>query len=332
MGEFNAAGIRFFSRARVSITFCGQSNTAGQLVKDGTYWAPNAPVAAGAIVRRTDPLANAARCWFVNEGSAGTTGASEPTWPSTNGGTVVDGSVTWTTRQLGRITRAAYGPAWMDPILPNGPLSVAPYGTGEQFGSYIPAVCGLIYRKSGIAVTPINAAKSGTSIVTDWCGLQAPSAVFGEDDVGFDPNGYIAAAYAAHATVVKHAVAKKLAYFEWGNADSNASRTAELYRSGHVNLGRYFLNRGYDVMIGLTFTQPGNGAWYDTNGKDGYLAAIAQLQTEYPGRVFAGVNAHALVGGQMDFSDTAHADYQSVARIFEPLSDALAAWALTAVA
>lgn len=319
-------GVYYFPRDRVSVTFIGQSNTAGQCVQDGVYWAPTAAVAAGEIRRRVDHTANAPRCWFKNEGSAGVTGATEPTWPTTNGATVVDGTVTWSARQLGAVQRSAFGPPSMDPVPPNGSLSVAPFGTGEQFGSYHPGVAGRVYQLTGVAITPINAAKSGTSIVADWCGIQAPSTVLAEGGSGFDPSGYIAAAIAAHSNVVHHDVTAKLVVLEWGNADSNVNRSASMYAAAHVNIGRYFLTRGYDVMIGLTFTQPGNAAWYDGNGATGIAQAIAQLQSEYPGRVFAGVNAHALVGGQMDWSDTAHADANTVMRIVEPMSQAIAGY------
>lgn len=40
----------------------------------------------------------AARAWTYECTVAGTTGSTEPTWPTTAGGTVVDGTVTWTAR------------------------------------------------------------------------------------------------------------------------------------------------------------------------------------------------------------------------------------------
>ncbi len=57
-------------------------------------WDEFLPVAANAVIRPSD--ANQTGFVLKNGATAGMTGALEPAWPNTAGGTVTDGSVTWT--------------------------------------------------------------------------------------------------------------------------------------------------------------------------------------------------------------------------------------------
>lgn len=58
------------------------------------FWQPNSYVAANGLTRPTD--LNQTGFVFKNAATAGQTGELEPAWPKTSGGTVVDGSLTWT--------------------------------------------------------------------------------------------------------------------------------------------------------------------------------------------------------------------------------------------
>jgi len=55
-----------------------------------TTWSATTVLASGARISPTTPTSK------LYTASAGTTGATEPTWPTTVGGTVVNGSVTFT--------------------------------------------------------------------------------------------------------------------------------------------------------------------------------------------------------------------------------------------
>lgn len=70
--------------------------TAGYLMPDQvTAWATGATFAQYAWTRSSDPTVMLRfECT-----TAGTTGGSEPTWPTTVGGTVTDGTVVWTARE-----------------------------------------------------------------------------------------------------------------------------------------------------------------------------------------------------------------------------------------
>lgn len=69
--------------------------TAGWLMPDEiSDWGQNTAYAAGHFARSSDPT----RVLRFEATTAGTSGATEPTWPAEEGEEVVDGSVTWTAR------------------------------------------------------------------------------------------------------------------------------------------------------------------------------------------------------------------------------------------
>jgi hypothetical protein len=72
--------------AEVSAVTVARTNGEGA----GT-WAATTAYSAGDYIIPTTPNTRFYKCT-----TAGTSGASEPTWPTTTGGTVVDGTVTWT--------------------------------------------------------------------------------------------------------------------------------------------------------------------------------------------------------------------------------------------
>lgn len=71
------------------VAFARRADDSFRWVDDDTSWAASTVYAAGTI---RAPLT---RNGHVYTASAGTSGASQPTWPTTTGGTVVDGTVTW---------------------------------------------------------------------------------------------------------------------------------------------------------------------------------------------------------------------------------------------
>lgn len=65
-----------------------------QEVAEGRTWTASEFVSVGQVVMPT-PRARNGRLYAATT-AGGNTGATEPTWPTTDGGTVVDGAVTWT--------------------------------------------------------------------------------------------------------------------------------------------------------------------------------------------------------------------------------------------
>lgn len=93
-------------------------------------WNAGASIAAGSLVRPTN--ANQTGFLYQSGSSAGQTGALEPAWPKIAGGTVVDGSVTWTA-----IAPPAAGEdfiasaTWTQASPPDAALTI----TGQSLGS-----------------------------------------------------------------------------------------------------------------------------------------------------------------------------------------------------
>jgi hypothetical protein len=60
-------------------------------------WSAGSYIQAGTLMRPTAAYGGGHGTGFVYQASAtGQTGSTEPTWPTTAGGTVTDGSITWT--------------------------------------------------------------------------------------------------------------------------------------------------------------------------------------------------------------------------------------------
>jgi len=62
---------------------------------DYTTWAASTDYTTGSYV-----MPSTANGFFYEATTGGTSGSTEPTWPTTNGATVTDGSVTWTARKI----------------------------------------------------------------------------------------------------------------------------------------------------------------------------------------------------------------------------------------
>lgn len=87
------------------------SGNFGYLVDQLTQWAATTAYSLENLRR---PLA-ARNGYYYEVTTAGTSGGTEPTWPTTVGNTVVDGTVTWTCRQIPKsdAVLSAWGRLWM---------------------------------------------------------------------------------------------------------------------------------------------------------------------------------------------------------------------------
>jgi hypothetical protein len=74
-------------------------------------WAATTAKTAGALVKPTVSNGHYYRCT-----TGGTTGSSQPTWPTTPGATVTDGTVVWTEAGLLGVDDLAGGGVLIDPI------------------------------------------------------------------------------------------------------------------------------------------------------------------------------------------------------------------------
>ncbi len=95
-------------------------------------WVATTVYAVGAIVRR----ATGSGIYWFKATTAGTSGATEPTWPGTLGGTVVDGTVTWTAMRARRLTGTVSSSANRRTIVATGITVVSDY-FGEGFITFL---------------------------------------------------------------------------------------------------------------------------------------------------------------------------------------------------
>lgn len=138
-----------------------RSGTTRQRIVDvslqaAPFWQPNLYVAANAVIRPTDP--NTTGFAFKNGVTAGQTGPIEPAWPKTSGGTVVDGSVTWTAGAppvTGEDTVASA--TWTQVNPPDGLLTIANQTTSPLTASAFigGGTSGQIYQVK-VAVTMVS--------------------------------------------------------------------------------------------------------------------------------------------------------------------------------
>jgi len=84
------------------MTACAGTPTTYYEAVDPPVWAASTAYALGDVVRPTTRNSFAYECT-----TAGTSGATEPTWPTTAGTTVTDGTVVWTARTNRALTENA---------------------------------------------------------------------------------------------------------------------------------------------------------------------------------------------------------------------------------
>jgi hypothetical protein len=113
--------------------------------------------------------------------------------------------------------------------------------------------------------------------------------------LGFDPFGILAR---LHEDMQRVQASRKIIYIQNGQADVASSSAT--YSAALQSVAKYFLNRGYEVMIGLTCWQP-----ISTGGVNGYnnlrtgqQAALSALQADatFGTRVFAGADLYSNMG------------------------------------
>lgn len=95
-------------------------------------WVATTAYAVGTIVRR---ITGTGIYWFKAT-VAGTSGASEPAWPGTLGGTVTDGTVTWTAMRARRLTGTVTSSANRRTVVATGITVVNDY-FGEGFLTFL---------------------------------------------------------------------------------------------------------------------------------------------------------------------------------------------------
>lgn len=83
-------GLRYIADHADTETLCAGQPTDWYQVVDPAAWVAQASAAVGDVVRPTIRNGCNYRCT-----AGGTSGANEPTWPTTPGQTVTDGTITW---------------------------------------------------------------------------------------------------------------------------------------------------------------------------------------------------------------------------------------------
>lgn len=185
-----------------------------------------------------------------------------------------------------------------------------------------------------------------TSTVTPAAGLQADGVTWSDlgtstaaDTVGvlsssnprFDPNGYVAAAYAGLSDSV--GFDEKWAFISFGQQDFSMATTAEAFSQAIQNVTNYMLTRSVKVAIGFTCydAESGAEAYFQTNLLPGYAAALAAFAGN--SNVVAGANLRTALGvlavspssGAGLQSDTLHMNDAAYVLASEAWRDALVA-------
>lgn len=118
-----------------------------------------------------------------------------------------------------------------------------------------------------------------------------------ESRVGFDPYGILRRVH-GQMQAIRHARYKIIIL---QNAQSDVSYSASVYTSFLNQAASYFLNRGYIVMIGLSYFWPGSTTTNYNNLTSGVNSSVSQLKalaatTYSASQVVAGANLYTLLG------------------------------------
>lgn len=110
---------------------------------------------------------------------------------------------------------------------------------------------------------------------------------------GFDPFGVI---HRLHEEMQRVRADRKIIYIANGQGD--LGWTMGIYRDSLKSIANFYLDRGYEVMIGLTNYSPAvAGAAWDTTLKAGRIAALADLKSARPtDKIWDGPDLYTLMG------------------------------------
>lgn len=141
---------------------------------------------------------------------------------------------------------------------------------------------------AGLQADGITWQDLGSSTGTDTVGVLGPS------HARFDPNGYIAAAYAGLSGST--GFDEKWAFISFGQSDNTMFTTAADFSQAIQNVTNYMLDRSVKVAIGFTCydAEPGAEAYYQS----ALLPGLALAQATYSGNrnVIAGANLRTALG------------------------------------
>jgi len=141
---------------------------------------------------------------------------------------------------------------------------------------------------AGLQADGVTWSDLGTSTGTDTVGLMSAS------NPRFDPNGYIAAAYAGLSAATGYD--EKWCFISIGQTDKSMDVVSADYAQALRNITDYMLARSVKVAMGFTCSgnTAGLDAWYTSDLLPGYASALAT----YAGNsnVIAGANLRAALG------------------------------------
>lgn len=178
---------------------------------------------------------------------------------------------------------------------------------------------------AGLQADGVTWSDLGTSTATDTVGVLGPT------HARFDPNGYIAAAYAGLSGST--GFDEKWAFISFGQTDRTMSTTAADFSQAIQNVTNYMLTRSVKVAIGFTCydAESGAEAYFQAN----LLPGLATAQAAYSGNanVIAGANLRTALGvltvspsgGAGLQSDNLHMNDAAYALASEAWRDALVA-------
>jgi hypothetical protein len=172
-------------------------------------------------------------------------------------------------------------------VAPDFSTAAAPTGTALLGGQVV---------DGGITWARINesfygALNNGVMVSEHPDTLVASGAQLGR---GFDPLG-ICDRLLEELTRVR--AARRIVYIAYGQSDLGVG--AAVFSAILQSAAQFFLNRGCEVMLGLTnFSPLSSGATSTSYGNmgAGLASAIATLQAKYPGKVWAGANLYQAMG------------------------------------